>query len=101
MTEKNIDLVASLNAETGIISWQELQRHFARGVVVRVAKNIDLLKVAAKMGEDDKAALQGWMGAGLVARATDKDAQRWSRDEPELWTVVVAPWVLVQESKED
>ncbi len=91
---------ARLNAETAKIAWPELERHFARGVVVRVAKSLDLVKVAAAMIDDDKEEVAGWMKAGLVARATDKDAKRWSKAKPEMWAVVVAPWVVVQEVRE-
>jgi len=95
------DTVARLNTETAKIEWAELERHFARGVVVRVAKGLDLVKVAAAMVDDDKDAVQGWMNAGLVARATDKDAKRWGKEKPVMWAVVVAPWVVVQEARDD
>ncbi len=91
---------ARLNAETAKIAWPELERHFARGVVVRVAKSLDLVKVAAAMIDDDKERVEAWLKAGLVARATDKDAKRWGRDQPLMWAVVVAPWVVVQEARE-
>ncbi|HGX91869.1 MAG TPA: DUF2288 family protein [Candidatus Tenderia sp.] len=90
-----------LNTETAKIAWPELERHFARGVVVRVAKGLDLLKVAVAMVDDDKSAVNGWLKAGLVARATDKDAKRWSKEQPLMWAVVVAPWVVVQEAQEE
>ena len=92
---------ALLNAETAKIAWPELERHFARGVVVRVAKNLDLVKAATAMVDDDKEQVERWMKAGLIARATDKDAKRWGKEQPTLWAVVVAPWVVVQEAKED
>ncbi len=95
------ETAARLNAETARIEWQELERHFARGVVVRVAPRLDLIEVAAAMVEDDKARVEGWIKAGLVARATDKDARRWGKSRPEMWAVVVAPWVVVQEVAEE
>lgn len=85
-----------LNAQTGRIGWGELQRHFARGVVLNVASGLDLVEVAARLVEDDRAAVEDWMKTGLLAKASLDDARRWDRDQTQFWAVVAAPWVLVQ-----
>ncbi len=90
-------LIAHLNGETGQIGWEELQRHFARGVVVRVAPGLDLVAVAATLVRDDKAAVSAWLETGQVARAESADAKRWHKQQSRFWAVVAAPWVLVQE----
>lgn len=89
-----------LAAETGTLSWPELERHFARGVVVKLAAELDLVEVAACMVEDDKTSVAGWLEAGQVARATSLDAMDWHGRGAEFRAVVVAPWVLVQEIAE-
>ena len=86
-----------LNAQTGRIAWSELQRHFARGVVLNVAQGLDLVEVAARVAEDDRAALENWMQAGQLAKASIDDARRWQDGQSWFWAVVAAPWVLVQE----
>ena len=94
----NLDeLGARLNAETGRLAWVELQRHFAHGVVIRVAVGLDLVDVAARFAMDDRAAVQDWLATGQVGRATDADALGWQARQANFWAVVVAPWVLVQE----
>lgn len=93
------ELHRKLASETGMIPWGELQRHFARGVVVVVAPNLNLVDVAAHMAGDDAAALRTWVNAGRVVRATDEHARRWEASKPFFKAVVVAPWVLVQETK--
>jgi len=93
------ELRHKLAAETGEIAWQELERHFARGVLIVVAPELNLIEAAARIAEDDKSALQEWIRSGLVARATDDHARRWADSKSPLWAVVVAPWVLVQESR--
>jgi len=85
-----------LNFETGRLSWPELQRHFARGVVIVVAKELDLIEVAIKLNEDDKQQFEAWVNRRQVWRANDEDAILWQENTPEFWSVVVAPWVLVQ-----
>lgn len=94
------DLHARLNGETGRISWQELQRHFARGVVIHVSADLDLVEVAAHVARDDRAAVEGWITEGKIARATSDHAEEWERRKPDFWAVVTAPWVLVQEASE-
>jgi len=92
------DLRTRLNAETARIAWSELGVHFARGAVVRVDGALDLVEVAAAFVENRRDAVEDWMAAGKVAVATDANAQAWTAREAEVWAVVVAPWVLVQEA---
>ncbi|MBY5269381.1 DUF2288 domain-containing protein [Spiribacter salinus] len=97
MDEDNLPLETRLNTETGRITWGELERHFARGVVVRVQPELDLVEVAAAFVRDDEPAVMAWMTARQVWRASAEDARDWHDRDPALWAVVAAPWVLVQE----
>lgn len=97
MTDTAAELRARLNAETGPISWPELERHFARGVVVHVAAELDLVEVAARMVEDDRDSISAWMDAGQLGPATDAQARDWQTRHPDFWAVVAAPWVVIQE----
>ena len=85
-----------LNLETGQISWPELQRYFARGVVIIVAKDLDLVEVAKQFTLDNKNDVQHWIKQGLVKHASDDDARHWNETQQKFWAVVTAPWVLVQ-----
>lgn len=91
------ELLNHLNLETGRLIWAEAERHFARGVMVKVAPELDLLEVAAAMAEDDKTQFTRWLESGQVSRAETEDALRWHSTQAEFWAVVVAPWVVVQE----
>ena len=93
------DLRCKLNGETGKVGWNELARHFARGVVIRVAPGLDLIEVAATMVRDDKPAIEAWLASGQIARAATPDAIDWNVRQPVFWAVVTAPWVLVQEAE--
>ena len=86
-----------LNGETGKLGWPELQRYFARGVVIVVTRDLDLVEVAARIAQDDKAAVENWLTQSRMRRATAEDAQDWETRRPSFWAVVTAPWVLVQE----
>ncbi|MDD5364691.1 MAG: DUF2288 domain-containing protein [Gallionellaceae bacterium] len=91
------DIRQQLNAQTGRLGWQELERHFARGSVIKVAAELDLVEVALCVAQDDKAAIESWLASGAIARAETEDALAWHGRQAEFWAVVAAPWVLVQE----
>lgn len=92
----SLDLAEKLNLETGKISWEELQRHFARGVVLVVDGELDLIEVAIKLSRDDKPQFEAWLNNKQLWRAQDEDARQWHEANTDFWSVVVAPWVLVQ-----
>lgn len=91
------ELKAKLNLETSRIHWHDLQTHFARGQVVNVAPELDLLEVASELAADNKRRFEQWMGEGRVGEVLPDTAQAWYDANAELWAVVIAPWVLVQD----
>ena len=90
-------LRAKLNLETAQLAWPELERHFARGDVIKVATGMDLIDAALNIAENNAATVQEWLAEGRIARAQLSDAEDWHARKPMFWAVVVAPWVLVQE----
>lgn len=86
-----------LNQQTAKIQWRELERHFARGVVLWVAPGQDLIKAAAAFLRDDAGIVQGWLDGGTVRKLSDEQARNYANEEAVLWAVVAAPWVLVQD----
>ncbi|WP_297529182.1 DUF2288 domain-containing protein [Thiohalobacter sp.] len=96
MTEGD-DLIAELLAQTARVTWPELERHFARGLVIRVAPELDLIAVGRDFAAGDRAAVEAALATGALARLGPAEARHWAADAPELWALVVAPWVLVQE----
>ena len=91
------ELKSKLNLETSQIKWRDLQTYFARGHVVRVSSALDLLAVAAELTADNKVQFEQWMSADQVGEVTPDQARDWYGQDAELWAVVVAPWVLVQD----
>ena len=90
-------LYAKLLGETASISWAELQPFFARGALLWVNPELDLVAVAVAVAQDDKASIAAWLAAAQVGKLEAEQATDWLERNPPLWTVVVAPWVLVQE----
>lgn len=91
------ELRAHLHGETSKLPWVDLEKHFARGVLFKVAKGIDILDVAIVMSRDDKESLKQWLEDKKVTGVEIEEAKKWHESSASLWTVVVAPWVLVQE----
>ena len=91
-------LRAKLNLETAQLAWPELERHFARGDVIKVAVGMDLIEAAQHVAENKADRIQAWLTEGRIARADLGDARDWHTRKAVFWVVVVAPWVLVQET---
>jgi hypothetical protein len=90
-----------INLETAMIGWQELQRYFAMGVLIVVEKELDLVSIASAFIDDDRNRIQTLLSQENVRKADTRDARRWNQDNTEFWAVVVAPWVLVQEYRQE
>lgn len=91
------ELRAHLHGETSKLPWSELEKHFARGVVIKVEKGLDILDVAIVIARDDKDSLKTWLDDKKVMAAEIEDAKKWHDASASLWSVVVAPFILVQE----
>ena len=99
--QKKLDdiLRAKLNLETAQMSWKELERFFASGALVAVRRGLDLVDVAVCIANDDKQTVENWLADGSVVKVTDEQALVWNERDASLWTVVVKPWILVQEQQ--
>jgi hypothetical protein len=88
---------AELEAECGEIPYAELQKFFAKSMLVNVGPDLDLVDVALAMAQDDADTLKQWADSGQVQRAHDEHARRWLNNQALLKAVTVTPWILVQE----
>lgn len=95
--EVNIDIRQQLAAELGVISYTELQKFFAKGVILVVDSSLDIIDVAIKIHCDDSACIEAWIHDKLLTRAHDEHARKWFRANARLQAVTVAPWVVVQD----
>jgi hypothetical protein len=98
--DKQNDLLrAKLNQETARMPWRELQKYFAGGAVIGVSPELDLVEVAVRIANDDKAAVAQWMAENRIAKVSDAQALAWWDADMQLWAVVIKPWILVQPPK--
>ncbi len=89
---------AKILGETAQIEWKQLQTFFAAGHVLYVAKELDLIEVAFCFSEDDAQTLKPWIDTQLIEAVSDQQALAWFEADAIVWSCVVKPWVLVQES---
>jgi hypothetical protein len=94
----NTDILRSkINLETAAYPWSELLRHFAGGTVLVVQPGLDLVEVAFHMAEDHADVISALLEHGQMGKVSDEQAQAWLEQDAQHWTVVVKPWILVQE----
>lgn len=87
----------SIHCETSTVPWHELQRLYASGVVISVAKELDLVEVAYLMATDNKTEIESLMSQNKIQHVSDAQAKNWYEENTVLWSAVVKPWVLVQD----
>ena len=94
------DIRTRLTAERGPIDYMELQKFFAKGVILVVDSQLDLVDVAEKINQDDTDCIEDWISDKLLVRAHDEHAKKWLEEQTAFEAVTMAPWVLVQENKQ-
>ncbi|WP_295473545.1 DUF2288 domain-containing protein [uncultured Pseudomonas sp.] len=97
MKQEPSTLYAKLLGETAVIPWQQLQPFFAKGALLWVAPELDLIAVAEAVAENDTARVSAWMAAEQVAKVSESRALAFYEADAQLWAVVVAPWILIQD----
>jgi hypothetical protein len=88
-----------LNIDTAKIKWGALHEHQQIECVIAVSTDLDLIDVACEFTFDNHDQVKVWMEREKITKVSDEQAQQWKTEDRELWAVVVAPWVLVQEQK--
>ncbi len=99
MKKKEDLLKYELNRQTGRITWLELEKYFARGVVIKVFHDLDLVEVALSISRDNKQHIDDLLTKHHLEHASIDDAKLWTESQPDFWAIVIAPWVLIQEIK--
>ncbi|KGQ70416.1 hypothetical protein A1D23_00980 [Chelonobacter oris] len=90
------DKTTNLNQQTAKIHWHELQPHFARGKVLYIDPDLDLLEVAQAMVQDNSRYIAALIAQKRLYAVTETQARQFYQDNQLMWAVVLAPWVLAQ-----
>ena len=96
-TIKKSSLYLSINQECATAPWNELERFFASGNMISIDKSLDLIEVAYEITMDNTQFIEKEMSSKRIITVDDKQALLWSEQDSLLWTVVIKPWILVQD----
>jgi hypothetical protein len=79
--------------------WLSLRLHLARGGLIVVSPELDLLDVARKIVNDDSAQVGVWVEIGLVSRPSPEQVELWDKQPSTRFRFVIAqPYVMMQAS---
>ncbi|HVJ64465.1 MAG TPA: DUF2288 family protein [Bdellovibrionota bacterium] len=79
-----------------VVPFVEMEPHLKRDAVILVDASLDLAEVGAKVASDDKAAVAGWLGQNLLAKASHLDFEQWRQHKQFFKILIVQPFVLAQ-----
>jgi hypothetical protein len=96
MTEDELPLDQKLNMETAKLSWRELEVFFAKGTLLQVALGEDLIATAELIATNNQSELEKLIVDKKIEFATPEWIRSNCQPTTELWTLVVAPYVLCQ-----
>ena len=94
-------LKEKLHEQTAVIAWKELQRFFAQGVVMWLDKDCDLVEIGTFLAEDQADKIEALMASAKFVAVSNDQAKKWFAQDVSLWSLVVAPFVLVQERAQE
>ena len=100
MIEEPSTLYAKLLGETATIEWSVLQPFYAKGDLLWIDPALDLIEAAQAVSQDDAQKVAAWMASGVLSKVSDTQALDFSARNPQLWSVVVSPWIMIQERAE-
>jgi len=96
MTDQTSTLYAKLLGETAIIEWKALERFWAEGDLVWVDPSLGLITVGEAMAENRGEIFAKWRSDGTVGPVSAEQALELQSRDPEIWAVVVSPFIVIQ-----
>lgn len=88
-----------LNRDTARVNWTLLDRYRQEDSVIEVTSSLDLVDVACAFVDDNSTQVAAWLEESAISKVSNEQAQLWQDEDREIWAVVVAPWILVQQQK--
>jgi len=94
--ENKLSLKERLNLETAKISWKELEVFFAKGNLLTVSSGQNLINVAEQIASDKQNEIESLILSKNIEFASPSWVKENCANNPTLWAVVVAPYVVCQ-----
>ncbi|WP_251359956.1 DUF2288 family protein [Kangiella sp. TOML190] len=90
------ELIAKLNGETAVVAWPEIERFFAKGNLLLIQQGVDLINCAADMSLDNGQEIAKLIDQEKIQAMPIEFVKANCKADTQFWTVVVAPYILVQ-----
>lgn len=90
-------IAATLKQECGVADWQLLQPHYQRGALIIVREGVDIITAGVQIAVDNSAIVSRWIDEQTLSKPTADQAAAWERRNQNFRSVVVAPFVLIQQ----
>lgn len=87
-----------LESETGFLCWQELEKHFAQGVLRVISSDANLIDLATDIAQNNADQISTALSKNHVSEPSDLQAKKWQKYNSRFLCVVTAPFVLIQEN---
>lgn len=91
------DLYAELTGMMGPVQWEWLKPHVQRDAVVIVNPELDLATVGVAIATDNTQAVTRWITEQLILKPNSEQLATWSSENKRLTSLIVQPYVLVQD----
>lgn len=95
-----MDLAQKLKEEIDTISWNGLTTHFAKGNVILIGQELDLLTAAIAVANDDTETIKTWMAEKSFLKPDVAEATIFSKHNTNFQFLIIQPFVLVKEITE-
>ena len=94
-------LAEKLKGEVDIETWDGLSRFFAKGLLVLVQGNLDLVEVGIAMAKDEASKIAKWLEEGEIATPSEAEALSWSNREssPTFDVLIISPFVVARKKQ--
>lgn len=95
------DLRTELKSMAGLVKWEVLKPHASRDAVVVVNPQLDLVRVGEAIASDNTQSVTRWINEQLILKPTAEQLALWSQENKPFMSLIVQPYVLVQEPAPD
>jgi hypothetical protein len=91
------ELLEKLQSELEIASWDLIDPHYKRDVVVFVKLPNDLVQTALLFADNKSHLVKGLMDAGELYKPSAEEVAQWMKDHSQRFKfLIVRPFVLIQ-----
>lgn len=92
----------SLQASLDEAEWSWLKKHAERDAIIWVAPGLSLVEVGVSVAGDDTVSVKRWLTSGQLRKPSSQEIEQWEGlPTTRFWSLVVQPYVLIQERTED